>query len=80
MFKSVHDVQLQKWTGCWFHCFFCWQFESFDKDGNRSDFYNLSATVQGAPGMKQAYRFYTTIFDFSDDPNGYNQFENYLNP
>ena len=31
MFKSVHDVQLQKWTGCWFHCFFCWQFESFDK-------------------------------------------------
>ena len=59
--------------------YFFWA-ESFDKDGNRADYYSLSSTVQGAPGMKQAYRFYTTIFDYSSDPIGYNDFVNYLNP
>jgi hypothetical protein len=59
--------------------FFFWA-ESFDKDGNRADYYSLSATVQGAPGMKQAYRFSTTVYDFSNDPVGYQQFENYINP
>jgi len=33
--------------------------ESFDVEGNRADYYSLSSTVQGAPGMKQAYRFMT---------------------
>ena len=55
-------------------------YTSFDKDGNRADYYSLSSTVQGAPGMKQAYRFSTTVFDFSNDPTGYLQFENYINP
>ena len=59
--------------------YFFWA-ESFDIDGNRADYYSLSSTVQGSVGMKQAYKFYTTIYDYSADPNGYNDFVNYLNP
>jgi hypothetical protein len=54
--------------------------ESFDKDGNRADYYSLSSTVQGAPGMKQAYRFSTLVFDYSTDPVGLSQIDNYINP
>ena len=56
--------------------------ESFDAQGNRADYYSLSATVQGAPGMKQAYRFRTTPVreDFFIIPENLNQYDNYVNP
>lgn len=56
--------------------------EAFDKSGNRADYYSLSSTVQGAPGMKQAFRFRTTCLDlpyFSVQEN-LNQYDNYVNP
>lgn len=59
--------------------FYFWA-EAFDADGNRSDYYSLSSTVQGAPGMKQAFRFRTTIYDYSTDPNGLAEYDNYVNP
>ncbi len=43
--------------------------ESFDAAGNRADYYSLSATIQGAPSMKQGYRFVTDMTNtagFSD--------------
>jgi len=56
--------------------------ESFDAAGNRADYYSLSATVQGAPGMKQAYRFRTTPVNlaFYDVAENLNQYDNYVNP
>jgi hypothetical protein len=56
--------------------------ESFDAARNRADYYSLSATVQGAPGMKQAYRFRTTPVNlaFYDVPENLNQYDNYVNP
>lgn len=54
--------------------------EAFDADGHRSDYYSLSSTVQGAPGMKQAFRFRTTIYDYSNDPTGLAEYDNYVNP
>ena len=35
--------------------------ESFDNNGTRVDFYNLSATVQSTASMKQGYRFITDM-------------------
>jgi hypothetical protein len=35
--------------------------ESFDANGNRADYYSLSTVVQGAPSMKQGYRFVTDM-------------------
>ncbi len=54
--------------------------ESFDADGNRADFFNLSATVQGAPGVKQGYRFRTTNSDnrFFANPENLLQYDNYV--
>ena len=56
--------------------------ESFDANGTRADYYNLSATVQGAPGMKQAYRFRTTSQneDFFNNPANLAEYDNYVNP
>ncbi len=56
--------------------------ESFDINGNRADYYSLSATVQTAPGMKQAYRFRTTSLDitFFRLPANLEQYDNYVNP
>ena len=39
--------------------------ESFDANGKRADYYSLSATIQGAPSMKQAYRFVTDMTNTS---------------
>lgn len=39
--------------------------ESFDSAGKRADFYSLSATIQGTPSYKQAYRFITDLTDNS---------------
>lgn len=56
--------------------------ESFDANGTRADYYSLSATVQGAPGMKQAYRFRTTSQneDFFNNPANLAEYDNYVNP
>jgi len=56
--------------------------ESFDAQGNRADYYSLSAIVQGAPGMKQAYRFKTTSQNenFFAQPINLDQYDNYVNP
>lgn len=56
--------------------------ESFDANGNRADYYSLSATVQGAPGMKQAYRFRTTSQNESYflNPANLAEYDNYVNP
>ena len=35
--------------------------ESFDANGNRADYYNLSATVQATISYKQAYRFVSDL-------------------
>ena len=46
--------------------------ESFDDAGNRADYYSLSATIQGAVFMRQAYRFITDLTDQAgtEDANG----------
>jgi hypothetical protein len=56
--------------------------ESFDAQGNRADYYSLSATVQGAPGMKQAYRFKTTSQDLNyfNNPANLAEYDNYATP
>lgn len=56
--------------------------ESFDAQGNRADYYSLSATVQTAPGMKQAYRYRTTSQNESFFANLANlaEYDNYVNP
>jgi hypothetical protein len=54
--------------------------ESFDSNRNKSNFYSLSSTVQGAPGMKQGYRFRSTSQDirFFRNPESLNQYDNYV--
>jgi hypothetical protein len=56
--------------------------ESFDANDTRADYYNLSATVQGAPGMKQAYRFRSTSFNKEEFsvPANLAEYDNYVNP
>jgi hypothetical protein len=56
--------------------------ESFNAAGKRADFYSLSATVQGAPGMKQAYRFKTSTQErsFFLSQANLDQYDNYANP
>ncbi|MEY2692426.1 MAG: hypothetical protein RIT03_816 [Bacteroidota bacterium] len=56
--------------------------ESFDAEGHRADYYSLSSTVQGAPGMKQGYRFRTTSQneDFFNNPANIAEYDNYVNP
>jgi hypothetical protein len=56
--------------------------ESFDARGNKANWYNLSATVQGAPGMKNAYRFRTTSQNqaFVSNPLNLLEYDNYVNP
>jgi hypothetical protein len=56
--------------------------ESFDAQGNRADYYSLSATVQTAPGMKQAYRYRTTSQNqaFFDNQANLDEYDNYVNP
>lgn len=52
--------------------------ESFNAAGERADYYSLSATIQGAPSYKQAYRF---VSDMTDNggmtPDELNAFDNY---
>lgn len=56
--------------------------EAFDAQGNRADYYSISATIQGAPGMKQAFRFRTTSQDFNyfQNPANLAEYDNYVNP
>lgn len=56
--------------------------ESFDSSGKMANYFNLSATVQGAPGMKQAYRFRTTSQNenFFANPANLAEYDNYVNP
>lgn len=56
--------------------------ESFDAAGNRAAFNNLSATVQSAPTMFQAYRFRTRTFSKSElaVPVNYRDYDNYVAP
>lgn len=52
--------------------------ESFDANGNRADFYNLSATVQTTASYKQAYRFITILTDTAGvDPKELAVYDNY---
>ncbi len=56
--------------------------ESFDAAGKMANYFSLSATVQGAPGMKQAYRYRTTSQDknYFDNPANLAEYDNYVNP
>lgn len=59
--------------------------ESFDAQGKMANYFSLSATVQGAPGMKQAYRFRTTsqneaYFDPRFVEANLAEYDNYVNP
>ncbi len=56
--------------------------EAFDASGNRADYYSLSTTVQGAPGMKQAFRFRTTSQNegYFGNPANLAEYDNYVNP
>lgn len=52
--------------------------ESFNAAGDRADFYSLSATIQGAPSYKQAYRFVTDMTNNDGFTSGeLNGFDNY---
>jgi hypothetical protein len=52
--------------------------ETFDVAGKRADFYSLSATIQGTPSYKQAYRFVTDMTDSSGmTPGELAAFDNY---
>jgi hypothetical protein len=54
--------------------------ESFDGNGNKANFFSLSSTVQGAPGMKQGYRFSSSSLDirFFRKPENLKQYDNYV--
>lgn len=56
--------------------------ESFDANGNRAAFNNLSATVQSAPTMFQGYRFRARTFSKSEllVPANYREYDNYVAP
>lgn len=53
--------------------------ESFDFEGNRADYYSLSATIQGTPSYKQAYRFRTDMTDTGGfNPDELAAFDSYI--
>lgn len=50
---------------------------SYDKDGNKVDYLNLSSVVKVQPGSKQAYKFVTTIVDNGTFKNSSKDYDNY---
>ncbi len=56
--------------------------EAFDAEGNRANWYSLSAVVQTAVGLKNAFRFRTTLQNqaFFDQQVNLDDYDNYVNP